>query len=88
MFSRLLSRSHYPGRMIALAVLIALLAVGFLVQTVQANFPPPGYEDRRNYYSDSTKTVQVGGWWFDCNREIRTWGEQTGHVTYSRTQCP
>lgn len=88
MSSRLLTLNHYRRTLIALAVLIALLTLGFLAQTARANFPPPGYEDRRYYYSDSTKTNLVGGWWFDCNQEIRTWGQQTGYVSYYRTQCP
>lgn len=87
MSSRFLSLNSYRRAMIALAVLIAMLTVGFLAQTARANFPPPGYEERRNFYSDATKTVQVGGWWFDCYQDIRTWGEQTGYVTYTRTKC-
>ena len=80
--------SLYRRSVAALVLLIMLLALGFFVQSVQADFPVPGYEEeRREYYSDASKTNLVGGWWFDCYGEIHTWGERTGYVTYLRTRC-
>ncbi|HEY0603358.1 MAG TPA: DUF6289 family protein [Herpetosiphonaceae bacterium] len=84
---RFLSLNLYRRTLIALAVLIALLMLGFLAQTARADFPPPGYQEVRYFYSDSTKTEQVGWWWFDCERHIHTSGQQTGYIDYRRDPC-
>jgi hypothetical protein len=86
MFNGRLSPLDRRSLIATAAILLALLMFS-LLQTVKADFPPPGYEERRTFYSDSSKTTIVGGWWFDCNQEIRTWGQQTGYVSYVRTQC-
>ncbi|MBV9790061.1 MAG: hypothetical protein JOZ51_17875, partial [Chloroflexi bacterium] len=52
MSSLLLSLNHYRRTLIALAVLIAMLALGFLAQTARADFPPRGWQEVRYFYSD------------------------------------
>ena len=87
MSSRLLSLNHYRRTLIALTVLIVLLSLGFLAQTARANFPPPGYQEVRYFYSDATKTQQVGWWFFDCQQQLHTSGQQTGYIDYRRDPC-
>ncbi|HEY0734275.1 MAG TPA: DUF6289 family protein [Herpetosiphonaceae bacterium] len=84
---RLLSLNHYRRTLIALAVLLTLLALSFLAQTARANFPPPGYQEVRYFYSDASKTQQVGWWFFDCQQELHTWGYQTGYIDQRRDPC-
>jgi hypothetical protein len=83
---------HWVGRVAVATALLwtILMGIGLFasVPTARANLPYPGtYEDRRTYYSDSSKTQIVGGWRYDCYGEITTWGTQTGYVSYQRIAC-
>ncbi|MBU8896789.1 hypothetical protein DRW03_16440 [Corallococcus sp. H22C18031201] len=64
-------------------------AAGFFVATdARADDPGTGVEqESREYYSDAAMTQHVGGWWYDCNGNVRSWGVQTIYMTSYRSAC-
>lgn len=81
---------RWAARLAAVAMLLGmfLLGIALFAPSARADIPLPGtYEDRRTYYSDSTRTQIVGSWVYDCYGNIWTWGTQSGYVDYERFPC-
>ncbi len=39
------------------------------------------------YYSNSSKTTQVGDWRCDCDGTTRSWGTKTSYYTFTKVAC-
>lgn len=66
-------------------VLLMALALGFVSAPLGAS---PCFEIERVYYSDATKTVIVGGFFWPCNGPPEQWGQVTSFRDIYSSDCP
>jgi hypothetical protein len=68
---------------------LLLLAAGMAVSLAAAALPHagPGEGYVFTYYSDATRTVEVGGLGYGHCGEFFEWGERTRYFTYAKSTC-
>ncbi|HEX2253852.1 MAG TPA: DUF6289 family protein [Thermoanaerobaculia bacterium] len=84
---RFLRKSAYGP---ALVLLLAVFATAFGAALVVAPTADavPAYGHHYKYYDSPAKTHQVGLWYYDCNRVLKsTWGYKTPYYTVATYGC-
>lgn len=68
---------------------LSLFAVGLVVSLAASAIPHAGQGESYTYtyYSDATRTVEVGGWSYGSCGEPFDWGQHTRFFTIRKVTC-
>lgn len=74
-------------RLLAALGLAAIVSLMVPVGAAHARVCMMNHQCTTIWYSDATKTTQVGGLYEDCDGYTFRWGAQSSHVTFDEGPC-